>query len=30
MAAANVGAVYQKYGFVERPTNMPGMVLPIT
>jgi hypothetical protein len=29
MAAANVGAVYQKYGFVERPANMPGMVLPI-
>ncbi len=30
MAAANVGTVYQKYGFVERPVNMPGMSLPIT
>ena len=30
MAAANVASVYQKYGFVERPANMPGMVMPIT
>jgi hypothetical protein len=29
MAAANVAGVYQKYGFVERPDNMPGMVMPI-
>lgn len=29
MAAANVAGVYQKYGFVERPANMPGMVMPI-
>ncbi|MEH6453181.1 MAG: GNAT family N-acetyltransferase [Psychromonas sp.] len=29
MAAANVSGVYQKYGFVERPANMPGMVMPI-
>jgi predicted GNAT family N-acyltransferase len=30
MAAENVAAVYQKYGFVARPANMPGMVMPIT
>lgn len=30
MAAANVAGVYQKYGFVERPAHMPGMVMPIT
>ena len=30
MAAANVASVYQKFGFVERPANMPGMVMPIT
>jgi len=29
MAAENVASVYQKYGFVKRPTNMPGMVMPI-
>ena len=29
MAAANVSVVYQKLGFIERPQNMPGMVLPI-
>jgi len=29
MAAENVAGVYQKYGFVERPANMPGMVMPI-
>ena len=30
MAAENVASVYQKHGFVERPANMPGMVMPIT
>jgi predicted GNAT family N-acyltransferase len=30
MAAENVAGVYQKYGFVKRPANMPGMVMPIT
>lgn len=29
MAAENVASVYQKYGFFERPANMPGMVMPI-
>lgn len=29
MAAADVAGVYQKFGFVERPANMPGMVMPI-
>jgi GNAT superfamily N-acetyltransferase len=29
MAAANAAGVYQKQGFVERPANMPGMVMPI-
>ncbi len=29
MAAANVSKVYQKYGFIERPANMPGMFMPI-
>jgi ribosomal protein S18 acetylase RimI-like enzyme len=30
MAAKNVAGVYQKFGFEERPANMPGMVMPIT
>ena len=30
MAAQNVAGIYQKYGFFERPANMPGMVMPIT
>jgi hypothetical protein len=29
MAAKNVAGVYQKFGFVERPSNMPGMVMTI-
>ena len=29
MAAANVASVYKKYGFVERPLHIPGMVMPI-
>jgi GNAT superfamily N-acetyltransferase len=29
MAAANAAGVYQKQGFIERPTNMPGMFMPI-
>ncbi len=29
MAAADVAGVYKKYGFIERPVNMPGMVMPI-
>lgn len=29
MAASNVASVYQKFGFIERPANMPGMVLPL-
>jgi ribosomal protein S18 acetylase RimI-like enzyme len=29
MAAENVAGVYKKFGFIERPNNMPGMVLPI-
>tara|TARA_R110001583_G_scaffold8952_2_gene42224 strand:- start:38 stop:445 length:408 start_codon:yes stop_codon:yes gene_type:complete len=29
MAAKNVAGVYQKLGFVERPADMPGMVMPI-
>lgn len=30
MAAENAAGVYQKQGFVERPTNMPGMFMPLT
>lgn len=29
MAAANVADIYKKHGFIERPANMPGMVMPI-
>jgi hypothetical protein len=29
MAAADVSSVYKKHGFIERPVNMPGMVMPI-
>ena len=29
MAAENVAGIYQKQGFVKRPDNMPGMVMPI-
>ncbi len=29
MAAEDVSSVYKKHGFIERPINMPGMVMPI-
>jgi len=29
MAATDVASIYQKHGFIQRPSNMPGMFMPI-